>query len=284
PASTSVGGASVRGKADTARSLSDLAGPRVFETYKSDWETFPPQAGTPLDWNTYAPTATVCSNAPAIAPGTLGLGSLNKFGNMQEGGVDGMLTHVLVGQNGKLVRYLAGFNEDEFKVILAGKLYDASKVPDQADRAIALAAKAPSGAITIKSAWIEMEGLAVQPSTFYTRRALLQDPMSGTCQEATVGLVGLHIVRKTTTSPQWIWASFEHVSNVPSQGEPPAASYVFNDGSGSAMANTAPSGARNPLVPGWVVPAPFNVERKAPISSEMKSVNAAWHASLAAAG
>src|SRR5262245_32973863 len=90
PASTSVGGASVRGKADTARSLSDLAGPRVFETYKSDWETFPPQAGTPLDWNIYAPTATVCSNAPAIAPGTLVLGSLNKFGNIREGGVDGV--------------------------------------------------------------------------------------------------------------------------------------------------------------------------------------------------
>jgi hypothetical protein len=37
------------------------------------------------------------------------------------------------------------------------------------------------------------------------------------CLERTLGLVGIHIVHKTTSRPQWIWTSFEHNDNVPEQ-------------------------------------------------------------------
>src|SRR5207302_4222192 len=39
------------------------------------------------------------------------------------------------------------------------------------------------------------------------------------CLERTLGLVGIHIVHKTTSRPQWIWTSFEHKDNVPEQKE-----------------------------------------------------------------
>jgi len=39
------------------------------------------------------------------------------------------------------------------------------------------------------------------------------------CLERTLGLVGIHIVHKTTSRPQWIWTSFEHRDNVPEQKE-----------------------------------------------------------------
>ena len=67
----------------------------------------------------------------------------------------------------------------------------------------------------------------------------MQDLDSKDCHEAEVGLVGLHIRYKTPLRPQWMWASFEHVHNVPSQGGAvpvggPTA-YTFNDGSGGLM-------------------------------------------------
>ncbi len=44
------------------------------------------------------------------------------------------------------------------------------------------------------------------------------------------GLVGLHIVTRTVSAPQWIWATFEHVDNAPDVGETKLAPhYNFND-------------------------------------------------------
>jgi hypothetical protein len=39
------------------------------------------------------------------------------------------------------------------------------------------------------------------------------------CIERTLGLVGMHIVHKTVSRPQWIWTSFEHADNVPEAKE-----------------------------------------------------------------
>jgi hypothetical protein len=49
-----------------------------------------------------------------------------------------------------------------------------------------------------------------------------------TCERQLLGLVGLHVVTKTQTDPQWVWSTFEQVDNVPAQGEEDAArSYNF---------------------------------------------------------
>ena len=40
-------------------------------------------------------------------------------------------------------------------------------------------------------------------------------PIETTCEVAEMGLVGFHLVVKTSDNPDWIWATFEHKDNVP---------------------------------------------------------------------
>jgi hypothetical protein len=56
------------------------------------------------------------------------------------------------------------------------------------------------GSLEIKTAWRDF-GTNACPSSFYC--------------DGRFGLVGLHLVQKTPTHGEWIWASFEHVANDP---------------------------------------------------------------------
>jgi hypothetical protein len=271
----------MRGDANENRTLADMTGPRVFETYKSDWEIFPDRPAIPMPWNTYPTTATVCRNEPPIAypASKLILGSPKKFGNITLPDLD--FVAVLVAQNGKPVRYLAGFDQKEFSLIETGQLHVPSNVPPQSGEAPSELVTAKPGTIFVKSAWVEMDGLAAADvATFHTRRALVQD-LKGQCKETLVGLVGLHVVQKTAYSPQWIWASFEHVRNAPLRGAGRAAGFTFNDGTGTPMPSNPPLNSRNPMGSGWVVPPPYNVERLADMAPDIAAVNTAWQASLA---
>jgi hypothetical protein len=72
-------------------------------------------------------------------------------------------------------------------------------------------------------------------------------------------MVGLHIVAKTPTRPQWIWSTFEHVDNVPGPGA--TAPFTFNNGDATSMPAQNP--VQCPCPPS--APAPYNVERIKPI-------------------
>lgn len=289
PATQSLSGEPRRGEADTYRSLSDMRGPRVFETFKADWETFLPTGAEPLPWSKYPDRAVECHNHPKIKPGTLVLFALAKFGNIGEQAGDNQsgqnITNVLVAQNGKLARYLVGFDRNEFDLIRQNKLYRGIKLPAKWHTEPGNSTKARDGTIIVKSAWIEIDGLNVDHESFYHRRALVQDLDGKDCHETEVGLVGLHIRYKTPLRPQWVWASFEHVRNVPPQDSAVAAggqtTYTFNDGSGGLMLDRPP--------PETIVgsskfsshPAPFSVTRLKPISDEIQLVNTEWQAALA---
>ena len=289
PAAQSPTGEPVRGVADTSRPLSDLQGPRVFETYKADWETFLPAAAPPLDWPQYTATASACRNNPPIAPGTLVLSALSEFGNVQEQAGNNQhgqpITNILVAQNGKLARYLVGFDKSEFDLIRTNKLYDSINLP-KLDTPPGPSADAPNGTIIVKSAWIELDGLAVPRDSFYHRRALVQDAVTLDCTEAEVGLVGLHIRYKTPERPQWVWASFEHVRNAPPAHPaqplvPPAAAYTFNDGTTTPMPNQPPPDTLLGSPTFSPHARPFNVEIAKPISTAIQDINGQWQAALA---
>jgi hypothetical protein len=274
--------AGARGVPDTARAVTDMSGPRVFETYKADWETLLAHSAQPLDWNNYPSTVSACSNNPPLTPGVPVLASLHEFGNVREPDFAG-LTHVLIAQNGSLVRYAAGFDPLEFKLIRDNQLYITPNLPPLGDGPPSTKTRAPNDAIIIKSAWISMTPPPPNPITFFTRQAWLQDPVTLTCTLTEVGLVGLHIVHKTQSSPQWIWASFEHVQNAPTRGVPLSPPYMFNDGTSTPMPSSPPLNARIPL-PGGVVPPPFNVERLRAIANNTKAVNASWQGLLNVVG
>jgi hypothetical protein len=289
---------SERGKPDMAKKITDKAGPRTFETFKADWETFLPNAEKPADWNDYPSAAVPCMNRPAIQPGDLVLASFTKFGNLNEVFKPG-LSNLLIAQNKTYVRYLAAYNETVFRKIRDERLYDSDVVgplaPAPAGTPVSDHTKQDDGALTIKSAWIELPEQGPNPidaSRFYVRHdAWVQDAESLECRHAAVGLVGLHIVYKTHSRPQWIWATFEHVDNVPppdnasSPNAQPGRRFTFNDGDSSHhMTSTPepdfqvprPAGSNGPGNP----PRPFQVERLQKMQPGAISVNSGEQSAL----
>jgi hypothetical protein len=262
-----------RGKPDTARNVGD-AGPRVFETFKSNWEIFHNDGSAPAAWNVYDAARFNACNA-TVSFGDVVLGSFSKFSDLGQAGV-GSLVGPLVAQNRTYTRYLTGYNEIEFNQIADPdprlSLYLRSNLP----------MKKPfrDGALDVKSAWMLMTGVS-HPERYYTRPALVLDPETGQCSIEEVGLVGLHIVQKTPTRPQWIWSSFEQVDNVPPAVAGAPGAFNFNNGSGAAMPDDNPFPINPPILP---TPPPFNVERKVPIHSQTRQTNAAYRNLLKAIG
>jgi hypothetical protein len=290
PAAQSPLGVPRRGEPDLGRSLADMQGPRVFETFKADWETFLSSATQPSEWIEYSATASPCQDKPPIAAGTLVLAALAEFGNVQEqAGTNPSgkpITNVLVGQNRKLARYLVGFDRNEFELIRTNKLYDALNLPPVSNVPPGPTTAAANGTIIVKSAWLELDGLNIDPAMFYRRHALVQDPEKLTCHEAVVGLVGLHIRYKTPTRPQWVWASFEHVRNVPAAGQDARAkshysAYTFNDGTGAPMPDEPPPETLVQSNRFSAHPDPYNVQRLKPIARDVEEANTNWQAALA---
>lgn len=256
-----------RGVADTTKKVGDVADPLVFETLKSDWEMFQPQGAAPSAWNAFT-GANPCGTQ-TIGFNDMVLASFTKFGNLGEAGSNSQnpLIHALPSQNGKWVRYLTAFNQTEYTQIVNGKLYLLSSLQSASPVTF------QSGALDVKSAWMDMTGIPdAQKSRYYARQAWVLDPTApagSPCSEITVGLVGLHVVQKTSTRPQWIWSTFEQVDNVPSTGA--TGPFGFNDGKGTASpisppAKPDPNGgfpATN-----WASPQVYNVVRLQPINNQ----------------
>ncbi|MBV8615705.1 MAG: hypothetical protein JOY66_18325 [Acetobacteraceae bacterium] len=272
-----------RGVPDPNQPLGAAGVPSVFETYKTDWETFQPNAQAPTDWNSFSFGSVPCSNAKDIQLGDMVLASFHEFGNVGEAGI-GNLVNVLVAQNRTYVVYLAAYNSLEFNLIAQKRLYDAANLPPPGTPGTnAPVVPSPIGAMTLKSSWIDMTGIA-HPERFHTRTAWVKNLGTGVCEKKTVGLVGLHIVQKTPNRPQWIWSTFEQVDNVPDPDSPAGATFNFNNGDGKSMP-TSPS----QLGPDYKIgtapaspPPPFNVDRQPPdpskpaINSDTKTTNSNW--------
>ena len=91
-----------------------------------------------------------------------------------------------------------------------------------------------NGSIEIKTAWrIINRNAGDDPSRYYTQLAFIAVPgdlVKGGrqfCSSVTLGLVGMHIIQRNPVdknnpalNPQWIWATFEHVDNVPMAQSP----------------------------------------------------------------
>jgi hypothetical protein len=281
-----------RGTPDPTLPITTSGKPLVFETYKADWETFQPNGAPPSAFNSNASFWTsnpAQSPCPLAKPGDFLLAPIAKFGNVGLAGV-GDLVSVLIAQNGTFVRYLAAYNQTEFNQILQNQFYLAANLPQNKNPA-GPAIVFQNGSIDLKSAWIDMTNVP-NPGRYYTRLAWLVDPISGQCSQTpvSVGLVGLHIVQKTPSRPQWIWSTFEQVDNVPPPGfvpptppSPPTLTFTFNDGTATPMPGSPPadfiwSNARTATT----APPPVNIQRIKPINSSTVSTNGLWQSALKA--
>lgn len=271
-----------RGTPDTSQTVGG-PGPRVFETYKALWEVFHNDGTAPssASFNDYdLGKFNACQTN--VGFGDLVLASFSKFSDLGQAGF-GSLVGPLAAQNGMYARYLTLYNQAEFSQIFQNQWYLRTKLP------VAPVPPPPipvlqfsNGSIDIKSAWIDLTGFsAAQRQRYYTRTALVLDPNTGGCSSLTVGLVGLHIVQKTPSRPQWIWSTFEQVDNVPPAQPGSTGKFAFNDGTGAGMPLTNPL-VLSPLAPQPVSPV-FNVTRatQAPIHPNTVTTNGKYQKLLA---
>jgi hypothetical protein len=254
-----------RGVPDPTQKLGSTSGPLVFETFKADWEVFQPVGASPSPWAMFGGVpANPCQNQiPNPGFSDMILASITKFQNLGQAGF-GNLVGPLVAQNGTYVRYMTSFNESEFNQILSAKWYLRANLKG--------GLTFEGGSTDVKTSWIDMTNVP-HPERFYARQAWLMDLQSGACSKMTVGLVGMHIVQKTTSRPQWIWSSFEHIDNVPESNPANSAQFTFNNGN---REQSMPS--KNPIAfpPPETPPPPFNVERVKPINRSTQKTDAAY--------
>lgn len=265
----------VRGMPDSSKNIG-ATGPRVFETYKDLWEVFHTDGSAPAPWQAFEPRQFNPCNV-ATAWGDLTLASFSKFGDLGQAAV-GSLVGPLVAQpnnSPSFVRFDTAYNQVSFAFINnPTSALPASPLYLRSNLDAAAPVSFPVGSITIKSAWIEMAHI-VNPSRYYTRVAWVIDPSTGAASQMLVGLVGLHIVQKTATRPQWIWSTFEQVDNVP-EAPTDTGPFNFNDGSGTAM----PAGNKDTLNPLTIPPIPYNVNRLKKIHDSTQATNSNYRAAL----
>lgn len=288
------------GEPDRSKTARDFgrpgdSSPSVWETYKEAHQVFLRDGAPPRPWGVSALLDTLPagfkslavaettdqSKAPLVFRMTSKVSpEAPELKRIHQAFSNGWLT----AQNRKLTYYGIHMNRPEFEYIVSQRFYDARQ---QAGRFVDLPAgrtghrpgSTPAeGAIEVKSAWVEITD-AKQARRFRTVDACILE--GDHCRMAKVGLVGLHIIHKTETFPQWSWATFEHVDNAPDrveirQGSVRRRYTYFNPAcpAGSTLPECVPN--RLPT-PGEPMDRPIQVVRQTPIPQSARDLNALLH-------
>ena len=295
PAKVAPGQPPMRGVADPGVTIG-APGPRVWETWKSDFELFPNQPNGPSSivqptaWSSWDQPEPICDETGNVtSAGTKVLPLVAKGTSVIPGGVNQAMAGPLVDQHLQYVRYEIRINQAEYEDVKNKQWFLRKNLTSYPQPPNLLPSSSPGkyGAIEIKAAWrilTDAEANA-NPKRFYTSSAWVVDPKNpGHCTKAVVGLVGLHIAHKTAEFAGWVWSTFEQVDNVPAPGvSPPPQGYSFSSPSpGPAPPfGFAPPTAWKPVPPASLPPKPTvatKVWRINPIPPEAVTLNTAVHA------
>ncbi len=182
-----------------------------------------PDGATPPPFGTSVPPPAICTGGPAGAPVLQMFSKTTVTPTLSVAGQP-LNTGPLIDQNGNYVRYQILVNKPMYDYIVTNGLY--SKAGQQRftgtvqfpEGAIVSGTQGTVGAIVAKAAW-KVLGPGDNPATYETVTGYVYTPATAgvpaSCATHQLGLVGLHIVHKTANEPQWNWATFEHVDNVP---------------------------------------------------------------------
>jgi hypothetical protein len=253
-----------RGVSDKTQTNFSVSGPLVFETYKADWETFPPPSApnpppAPSPWTSFAGTANPCGSSVNIGWGDLALASYTKFGNLGLADFGAFFVGPVISSGFSqspseqaYLRYQPSYNQTEFDQIRDNQWYLRSNIGNLtfcSNGATIGGKQCPAeNSIDLKSAWMDMASVpASLRSRYYIKKAWVLDPTNNTCTQREMGLVGLHIVTKTPSRPQWIWSTFEQIDNVPPvTGATPTTNTVFNLNDGKSTGGAGPMPGNDP--------------------------------------
>lgn len=265
-------------------------GPVVWQSWRESRTIFLPDGAQPVPWGQSSPVPEVCKDIKNIPPGVLMLTQVGKTPNVLDESGQPFQTGPLIDQNGQYTRYEILTNESMFNYILDNNLYSKAgqaKFNAGADFPSSNKEAGTVGSIMLKAAWVKMGG-KFDPKKFHTAFALVynnpdeQHGVKPACSLEQVGLVGFHIAHKTESEPQWVWSTFEHVANVPTQGEKPTLSAYnyFDPACSDCKINQPPP---RPWNPGNSFTQPSQIERVIPITDDAKKLNDSFHQALAAA-
>lgn len=209
----------MRGEPDPSKQIHD-PGPRVWETWKEEYEVYLKDGRKPMPWNDREPVPSACGGEKIFFR-TQKIHDVVDA-TLQAAAADGTLPATLTDQKGRLVRYEIRLNQVLFDHIVKHRLYNAGV------QALAKSVDFPDGAILIKAAWREVS--PSEEKQFHTVTACVCDEDKQgrmECHRQRMGLVGLHITQKTPFAPQWVWSTFEQINNVP--GIPATGALSFNN-------------------------------------------------------
>ncbi len=204
-----------RGEPDHDRPL-QAEGPRVWETWMETSEVYRADGSPPPPWQEDAGGGGGFTAAGASSGPVKRLYRRSKVHRLlddefQPTKANGAFPGTLTDQRGRLVHYEIRMNRILYEYVVKQGLF-------RSDRQASLdRISAPEGSILVKAAWREMEPGEQEHSRFYTATADLAEPdapAGSPPRRLQVGLVGLHVMQKTASAPQWIWTTYEQVDNV----------------------------------------------------------------------
>lgn len=230
------------GEPDTTKTIGAVASngapiPTVWLTYRDLSTVMLAHGANPGAWNSGMPVPpSGCSAAPAnsVAPGfqPMVLDLVSKFSKFPSE-VDQATNNPLIDQAGWYVTFDIRLNQSEYTFIQQNGYYDAAnqikafqppgkgiqpfpRTGQESSFNPPLPSYAQFGALEVKSAWRVLDPAKDVISRYYTQEGYFLQPDGATCQgPVTFGLIGLHILRLTPTTPgTWFWATFEQVDNV----------------------------------------------------------------------
>jgi hypothetical protein len=226
----------------------DLA-PVQWQTWMEDNQLFPP-GGTAPDAGALSGASAECAaqaGVDAVRARRLPIlrgtskfqtGSAEVFGPGQfDEAAPSNAPNWLASQNGHNVWYEVHVSPDEATFVVQNQFYnanaqwswvtgdggvtlsDAGTVVGDGGHAFNLPEgqwKGAVGAMETKASWMEVDDPSnAKWQTYKLTSAIVIDPSTNKCRTTTLALVGLHILHKTASQQSWVWATFEHVMNVP---------------------------------------------------------------------
>ncbi|CAH0991025.1 hypothetical protein SIN8267_01126 [Sinobacterium norvegicum] len=291
--------------------------PTVWESFKVTSDIFLAKAKKPTPWGVIAGDNSGCTPLNGSASITnktvkhLVLSSKNsaphhrapRHHNTSNASVSDEIMQAtggwLTDQSSNLVYYERSVGKAEFDYIMQNQLYNADKQYALATNALGnnpsgfilpegelyrgndpgkIQQQEDLGSFELKAAWRILTGQKTLYPRYLTTLAYLTDPETKKCSEQIIGLVGLHIIHKTPSFPDFVWTTFEHIDNVPDANQPtPAKGYAFNNPHCDNR-QCPPNKARiscqgsqcNPLFPMTI---PVQVTREQPATPAIQQLN-----------
>ena len=203
-------------------------------------------------------------------------------------GVDEAFSFPLIDQNRNYAWTEVRFDKAQYDFIRDRRLYLLKNLA--AAQPISMPASKPPdklGSIMLKATWCRLTEKDDRSRYFAVESSLVTG--AGTCEHATMGLVGFHIVQKLDQFPEWIWSSFEQVDNIErGSGAGPATPISFNNGTNDpptvgGFANRPKAKAPPLLPPEQLTPAQVTRVNPIPVTpagASTKDLNVLYQALL----